>query len=144
MDSSFGLIGAFVVLWYLVYGKNSNLFGSRSSHSCQHCNHRQSGNIWEEVRGTEYQPVHPSDINDRHDVYGNGFLNDPTPRQLGFSTGIISGRPCTPHQAVAEIQLLQFRRVFGRNPDGNEISPGVWQWQTDGGGTRTTNTRDGS
>src|ERR1700675_4201210 len=114
MDSSLGMeIGLLVVLYWFIYGK-------KKSHSCSNCNSR-SQSVWDQVQGTEYQPVYPSDINDRNDVYGNGFLSDPTPRQLGLSTGVISGRACTPHQAVAEIQLLQFRRTFGRNPDSNEI-----------------------
>jgi hypothetical protein len=78
------------------------------------------------------------------DVYANGFPRDPAPRDLGLSPGVISGRLCTPHHAVAEHQLLQFRRILGREPRGNEIQPGVFQWQTDGGRGYTTNTMDGS
>jgi hypothetical protein len=100
--------------------------------------------IWESVIGTKYEPVHPSEINDRPDVYMNGFPSDPTPRHLGYSAGVISGRPVSPHHAVAEIQLAEYRRTFGRNPDANEIAPGLWQWLSEGGGTYTTRTRDGS
>jgi hypothetical protein len=141
MNSSLAVeIGLFVLLYWWLYGRKRS---SSSPHSCN-CNNSRTSSVWNEVRGTQYQPVHPSDINDRTDVYGNGFLSDPTPRQLGLSTGVISGRACTPHQAVAEIELLQFRRSFGRNPDSNEYHPGVWTWATETGGSYTTTTRDGS
>jgi hypothetical protein len=131
MDSStIWIVGLFLAAYWLAYGKRS------SSHSCN-CNSR-SRSIWDQVEGTRYEPVSLSETN------LNANHGNPTPRQLGLSTGVISGRPCTPHEAVAEIQLLQFRRTFGRNPDHNEIHPGVWQWTSDGGSTYTTNTRDGS
>ena len=132
MDPSTKVILAlFVVGWFMVYGRRMPMF---QRHSCS--NHDQPGNYWNKYRGTEFEPV----LNNQM----LGIPANPTPRQLGLSTGVLSGKPCTPHQAVHEHRMNAFYQTFGRFPDNNEIAPGVWQWQTDGGSTYTTNTRDGS